>query len=84
MTGNLLQQGLELTIYGMGTVFVFLVMLIFATRGMSRLAIRFGDSETSEASITAETVRTTNSHESSELIAVITAAIQQHRVGNKK
>ena len=84
MTGNLLQQGLELTIYGMGTVFVFLVMLIFATRGMSRLAIRFGGSEISAAPMTAETARAVNSLESNELIAVITAAIQQHRVLNKK
>jgi len=84
MMGNLLQQGLELTIFGMGTVFVFLVMLIFATREMSRLAIRFGGSETSEASMTADTISPSNSRESNELIAVITAAIQQHRVRNKK
>ena len=84
MAENLLQQGLELTVYGMGTVFVFLFMLIFATRGMSQLALRFGGSEIIESPIAPNTTKTTNNLESTQLIAVITAAIRQYRVSNKK
>jgi len=38
---NLLNQGLELAMYGMGTVFVFLALLIAATRTMSALVLKF-------------------------------------------
>ena len=48
MAENLIQQGLELTLYGMGTVFIFLVMLVFVTKGMSHLAFysQFNNFET--------------------------------------
>lgn len=84
MAENLLQQGLELTVYGMGTVFVFLVMLIFATRGMSYLVLRFGGGDTTQLPIVANSVISTKNLESTQLIAVIIAAVRQYRVSHKK
>lgn len=41
MQGTLIDQGLNLMLYGMGTVFVFLTILVFATSFMSRIVQRF-------------------------------------------
>lgn len=66
MTDNPIVQGLELMVAGMGTVFVFLTVLVFATSGMSYLVRRFlpvpvveeaGVSEDEVAAITAAIVR---------------------------
>ncbi|MEO0367517.1 MAG: OadG family protein [Pseudomonadota bacterium] len=37
MEPDLIQQGLSLLIYGMGTVFVFLTLMVFATTLMSKI-----------------------------------------------
>ena len=63
-----LQQGVELMVAGMGTVFVFLTCLVFATSAMSVLIQRFSpESEPDKSAITDEEV------------AAISAAIRQHR-----
>ncbi|WP_049721295.1 OadG family protein [Gilvimarinus polysaccharolyticus] len=41
MQNILLQQGMDLMIYGMGTVLVFLTLLVIATVIMSRFVTRF-------------------------------------------
>ena len=41
MDTDLLRQGLELMLVGMGTVFVFLTLLVLSTLGMSRLVMRW-------------------------------------------
>lgn len=41
MKESLFSQGVDLLIYGMGTVFVFLVILILATNAMSYFIRRF-------------------------------------------
>lgn len=41
MQTNLIDQGLNLMLYGMGTVFTFLTLLVFATTLMSSLIKRF-------------------------------------------
>lgn len=41
METDVLGQGLELLLAGMGTVFVFLTLLVFATSLMSRLVLRW-------------------------------------------
>lgn len=67
MESDLLEQGLELMLAGMGTVFVFLTSLVFATTAMSALVARFLPEETAFEGVTAEEV------------AAITAAIAEHR-----
>ena len=44
---ELLQGGLELLVNGLGTVFIFLVTLIFSTKAMSAIASKFPDKEES-------------------------------------
>lgn len=41
MSDNLLYEGLILMVAGMGTVFVFLAVLVVAMTLMSRIAVRF-------------------------------------------
>ena len=84
MTENLLQQGLELAVFGMGTVFVFLVMLIFATRGMSHLALKYGASTAAESASDSTPTAAASEADQSELIAVIAAAIHQFRSSTNK
>ena len=46
---QLVADGLNLALYGMGTVFVFLTLLVFATRLMSWLVLRFAPAPTEAA-----------------------------------
>ena len=41
MQGDIVAQGVELMLYGMGTVVIFLALLILATTAMSQLVERF-------------------------------------------
>ncbi len=78
---NLVAQGMELAAFGMGTVFVFLALLIFATRAMSALILRM-EPEMASGAAPAVTQRS-NDPDQVRLLAIITAAITQHRNNNK-
>lgn len=41
MDNSLIEQGFSLMLFGMGTVFVFLTLLIFATTAMSKIVLRW-------------------------------------------
>ncbi len=69
MQPTLMDQGITLMLVGMGTVFVFLTVLVMAMSLMSGMALRFSRS-------------TPPSGASDEEVAAITAAIALHR--NKK
>ena len=66
MEHGLLYQGLELLVAGMGTVFVFLTVLVMAMSLMSRILVRLHKAEP-QAEV------------SDEEVAAITAAIAVHR-----
>jgi oxaloacetate decarboxylase gamma subunit len=68
VNADLLEQGLELMLAGMGTVFVFLTILVFATTAMSALVRRFEPGREPEVDGISE-----------EEVAAITAAIALHR-----
>ena len=73
-----MQQGIELMLYGMATVFTFLVLLIIATALMSALLQRYA-TPVSEAPA-AKSAATTNNDK---LVAVIGAAIHKYRSRNQ-
>jgi len=70
---NLFSQGLPLALFGIGVVFIFLCLLILATRAMSALVARFAP-----AAGTAP-AETSPSHLPPAQMAAIIAAITLHR-----
>ncbi len=66
MQGDVLSAGVELMLVGMGTVFVFLTLLVVATTAMSAAIQRFLPADAA----------------SPEELAAITAAVHQHRQRN--
>ncbi|MBV0932531.1 OadG family protein [Marinobacterium weihaiense] len=77
---NLFSEGLTLMAFGMGFVFVFLTLLVFATGIMSRLATRFlpepvAKAPTPRPQPAAAGAATHND----ELVAVISAAVHKYR-----
>lgn len=80
---NLLMEGLNLMLLGMGIVFVFLSLLVVAMSQMSRLALRIGGPEEATEAPAAGTPATAGGKDNSELIAVLTAAISRYRSRHK-
>lgn len=75
MDSILIAQGLDLMLYGMGTVFTFLTVLVVITSTMSALVNRIATEDvvaTSAPSVDNNTVEP-------RLATVIQAAIDQHR-----
>ncbi|MFT4636555.1 MAG: oxaloacetate decarboxylase gamma subunit [Arenicella sp.] len=80
MQDSLIDQGLNLMLFGMGTVFVFLTILVFATTLMSTLVNRFSaevesGSETSQARLSAIKPHAV----SPQIVSAIEKAIAAHR-----
>ena len=73
----LMMEGLRLMVAGMGIVFVFLVLLVFAMKGMSRVAFVLGGSPESQASTAAHAVPAGTQDD--RIVAVISAAIARYR-----
>jgi len=78
---NLLNQGLELAMFGMGTVFVFLALLIAATKTMSALVLKFQPALAD--TVAAAAIQSNLIPEDGQLVAVISAAIMRHRNKNQ-
>ena len=75
MTEDIISQGLELMLFGMGTVVVFLTLLVIATSVMSALVGRYAPTpELGIADVTAVPASA-----DATLLAVISAAIHKHR-----
>ena len=82
MNDTLLQDGLELMIYGMGTVFVFLAVLVVVTTSMSAIVNKFFPDEVPAAQPTPSAVQQTPASDDT-LLAVISAAVHQYRSRQK-
>lgn len=78
MSSTLLEQGLELMYYGMGTVIVFLSLLVVVTGLMSSLARRFEQPERPAAALS-RTAEAKSSGPTPAVVAAITAAVHEHR-----
>jgi oxaloacetate decarboxylase gamma subunit len=74
---NLIGQGLELMLFGMGTVVVFLTLLVFITSAMSKLVERFSPAPATPPPGTGRPP------EDAALLAVISAAVHRHRSRRK-
>lgn len=77
MQESIIQQGVDLLIYGMGTVFVFLTLLVVATMAMSFFVRRFFPE--AEVTETRPAPATSSSAVDARHLAIIKAAIEQHR-----
>lgn len=80
MEPALIEQGVELMLYGMGTVFVFLALLIAATTVMSALIQRFAKPEEVALKRAANKPVATDDDQ---IVAAISAAIHQYRSRRK-
>ena len=82
---SLFSQGLQLMLYGMGTVVVFLTTLVLATRLMSVLLSRFsgpeptGDSLPSQPSLPSPSGAHLGRSVDPRVLAAVTAAVHTHR-----
>ncbi len=76
MADTLLQQGLDLLSFGMGTVFVFLTLLVMATALMSRVIGRFlPDAPAVVPTVAANSRKTVDA----KTLRIIQAALNKHR-----
>lgn len=81
---DLLTQAIELMFLGMGIVFLFLTILVFATGYMSKLVLRFApDEKPVEARRTQSSGQTSASNDE-QLLAVLSAAVAKYRSDQKK
>ena len=77
MDALLISQGLDLMLYGMGTVFTFLTLLVGLTGLMSRAVMRFSPEEPVEAEVSTHQIH--SAIVDKKIVKVIQAAIDQHR-----
>lgn len=86
MEQTLLQQGVQLMLFGMGTVFVFLVLLILCTSIMSRAVLRFAPEEPVLPTINSAPPlgRAAQNPDQTRLIAAISAAVHRHRARRRE
>jgi len=77
MDSLLISQGLDLMLFGMGTVFTFLTLLVGITTLMSRTVMRFAKDDVSDAQTSSNGIHTALVEP--RIIKVIQSAIDQHR-----
>lgn len=77
---ELVSGGLELMAFGMGTVFAFLVLLIFATSLMSKIVNKFVPEPVvvPQAAVTAP-----SQGADPQLLKILAAAVKEHRARQK-
>ncbi len=80
---NLLWEGINLMAIGMGAVFVFLVLLIFATSFMSSILNRYFPEAEIPVAPQSPTSAQQPAGQDGQLMAVIAAAIHRHRTRQK-
>jgi len=88
MQGDIVAQGVELMLYGMGTVVLFLALLVVAIVTMSRFVNSYFPEEESSATAALQKLRGRTQAQPQpaddpNLVAVISAAIHQHRANKK-
>lgn len=79
---DLMMEGFNLMLLGMGFVFVFLTVLVIATTLMSKIILRFSKPEPVVAS--GQKKPAVSGGQNPDMIAAITAAIHMHRQRQQK
>ncbi|UCN01228.1 OadG family protein [Sulfurimonas sp. SWIR-19] len=80
MEANLIMEGVKFMFLGMGTVFVFLIIMIFSVNLMSLIIHKFFP-EPQAAEETVSGNATQQQQDKKKIIAAITAAIAHHKQG---
>lgn len=78
MQDTLIDQGISLMLYGMGTVFVFLTILVFATGLMSKVVRRLNP-EDKPIAVSTPTLGQAPNQPTSQILEAIKSAIAEHR-----
>ncbi|WOX06122.1 OadG family protein [Microbulbifer pacificus] len=79
MQESLLQQGLDITLFGMGIVFTFLLLLVICTTIMSRVMTRYFPEPEPAAVTPPAGIAHSAPENDSRVRKIIEAAIEQHR-----
>jgi len=79
MDSLLINRGLDLMLFGMGTVFIFLTILIFATTAMSAVITRWFPEKIIEADKPRRAPPTFGSVVAPTTLKILQAAVDQHR-----
>lgn len=81
---DLLANALELLMLGMGFVYLFLTILVYATTFMSKLVLKYAPEPTPPASKQIQAAPQNASSSDEQLLAVLSAAVEKYRSDQKK
>lgn len=81
METNLVLEGTKFMFLGMGTVFVFLIIMILVTNAVSKIVNRFFPEPVSIPKEHTQNAGTQTAQNNKRIVAAITAAIMHHRQG---
>ena len=79
MQNELISQGINLMLLGMGVVFVFLTLLVFATSIMSAFVTRFFPEPQPEPPLKIPSAPPATHQPDAHLLKIIKAAVSEHR-----
>ncbi|MCW8194005.1 oxaloacetate decarboxylase [Proteobacteria bacterium 005FR1] len=79
MQNELISQGINLMLLGMGVVFVFLTLLVFATSFMSALVMRYFPEPHPEPPVKAPPISSATTQPDARLLNILKAAVEEHR-----
>lgn len=82
---DMLMSGVSLMFTGMGIVFIFLLVLVFAMKGMSQLAMFLSERQGSTETLTYPSAGAMQGQANvrGDLIAVISAAVSRYRTTHR-
>jgi len=78
MQGDIIQQGMDLMLFGMGAVFIFLALLVAATTAMSNTVQRLIPAS-ADAPMSPPQAIVSTAVNDPKLVAIIEDAVRQHR-----
>lgn len=76
---NLISEGINLMVFGMGFVFVFLTLLVFSTAGMSKVVGKYFPEAPAQPKAAKPASVAAAANNNDELVAVMTAAVHKYR-----